>query len=65
MPADADQPETTLQTRLTREVARLREAAAALPLGEERNALTNRARHFDNALHINEWLATPGLRPPR
>ncbi|MGB6398013.1 MAG: hypothetical protein WBF73_20350 [Bradyrhizobium sp.] len=65
MPADADQPKTTLQTRLTREAARLKEAAAGLPLGEERNALTNRARHFDNALHINEWLATPGLRPPR
>jgi hypothetical protein len=65
MPADADQPKTTLQTRLTLEAARLREAAAALPLGEERDALTNRARHFDNALHINDWLATPGLQPPR
>jgi hypothetical protein len=65
MPADADQPKTTLQTRLTLEAARLREAAAALPVGEERDALTNRARHFDNALHINDWLATPGLQPPR
>jgi hypothetical protein len=65
MPTDADQPKTTLQTRLTREAARLREVAAALPLGEERNALANRARHFDNALHINAWLATPGLQPPR
>jgi len=65
MSTKADQLKTTLQTRLTREAARLKEAAAGLPLGEERNALTNRARHFDNALHINEWLATPGLRPPR
>jgi hypothetical protein len=65
MPLDADQPKTTLQTRLTLAAARLRKAAAALPLGEERNALTNKARHFDNALHINDWLATPGLQPPR
>ena len=65
MPAAANQPKTTLQTRLTREAARLKEAAAGLPPGEERDALTNRARHFDNALHINEWLAAPGLQPPR
>jgi hypothetical protein len=65
LPTEADQPETTLQIRLTLEAARLKEAAAALPVGKERNAVLNRARHFDNALHINEWLATPGLRPPR
>ena len=65
MPADADQPKTLLQIRLTLEAARLKEAAAALPDGEERNALINKARQFDNALHFNDWLAAPGLQPPR
>ena len=65
MSAKADQPKATLQTRLTREAARLKEAAAALPAGAERNALINRARQFDNALHFNDWLAAPGLQPPR
>ena len=65
MPTKADRPKTTLQTRLTREAARLKEAAAALPAGVERKALINRARQFDNALHFNDWLAAPGLQPPR
>ena len=65
MPTDADQPKTTLQIRLTREAARLKEAAAALPDGGERDAFINRARQFDNALQFNDWLAAPGLQPPR
>jgi hypothetical protein len=65
MSTKADQPKATLQTRLTREAARLKETAAALPAGAERNALINRARQFDNALHFNDWLAAPGLQPPR
>jgi hypothetical protein len=65
MPTDADQPKATLQTRLTLEAARLKEAAAALPVGVERDALINRAHQFDNASHFNDWLATPGLQPPR
>jgi hypothetical protein len=65
MSAEADQPKTILQTRLTLEAARLKEAAATFPAGEERDALISRARQYDNALHINEWLGAPGLQPPR
>ena len=65
MSTEADQPKAILQTRLTLEAAPLKEAAAAFPAGEERDALINRARQYDNALHINEWLGTPGLQPPR
>jgi hypothetical protein len=65
MPAEAGQPKTILQTRLTLEVARLKEAAAALPAGEERDAVISRARQYDNALHINGWLGTTGPQPPR
>jgi hypothetical protein len=65
MPVEANQSKTILQTRLTLEAARLKQTAAALPAGEERDALINRARQYDNALHINEWLGAPGLEPPR
>jgi hypothetical protein len=65
MAAEADQPQTILQSRLTLEAARLKQAAAAFPAGEERDALINKARQYDNALHINEWLGAPGLQPPR
>ncbi len=65
MPTDVNQPKTTLQTRLTLEAARLKQAAAAFPAGQKRDALVNKARQYDNALHINEWLGTPGLQPPR
>jgi hypothetical protein len=65
VPAEAVQPKTILQTRLTREVARLKQAAAAFPAGAQRDALINKARQYDNALHINEWLGAPGLEPPR
>jgi hypothetical protein len=65
MPADADQPKATLRTKLTLEAVRLKEAAAALPVGEERDALLNKARQYDNALHIQAWLGAPGLQPPR
>jgi hypothetical protein len=65
MPTDSDQPKTLLQIRLRLEAARLKQAAAALPVGKERDAVLNKARQFDNALHINDWLGTPGLQPPR
>jgi len=65
MPAEADQPQTILQSRLTLEAARLKQAATALPAGEERDAVINKARQYDNALRINEWLGTPGPQPPR
>jgi hypothetical protein len=65
MPADVVQPKTLLQIRLTLEAARLNKAAAALPAGEERDAVLNKARQLGIALQINDWLATPGLQPPR
>jgi hypothetical protein len=65
MPTDVDQPKSTLQARLTLEAARLKQTAAALPAGEKRDAVLNKARQYDNALYINEWLGAPGLQPAR
>jgi len=42
----------------------VREQAAKLPPGEEREAMLKRARQADTASHIHEWVGSPGLQPP-
>ena len=51
--------------RLTEEAERLRDEAEALPPGLERDVLLRKARQTDTASHINEWLSSPGLQPPK
>ena len=53
---------TTLDERLTRHADLLRAKAKAMPRIERERAL-QKARQFDIALHINDWLASPGLQP--
>ena len=50
--------------RLANEAKRLREEAEASTHGPERDALLKRARQADIASHMDEWLSSPGLRPP-
>ena len=40
-----------------------REAARKLPDGLERETLLKKARQAETAVHINEWLTSPALRP--
>jgi hypothetical protein len=54
----------SLESRLAEEAKRLREEAKLLPPGALREELIRRAGHAETASHINEWLASPGLRPP-
>ncbi|WP_291694182.1 hypothetical protein [Bradyrhizobium sp.] len=54
----------SLEARLTEEAKRLREEAELLPPGAEREELVRKARHAETASHMNEWLTSPGLRPP-
>jgi alkylhydroperoxidase family enzyme len=42
-----------------------RERAEQLALGPEREALMRKARQLETAAHINEWLGSPGLQPPK
>jgi len=39
--------------------------AEKLPHGKERDALARKARQLHTASQINEWLASPGLQPPK
>ena len=39
--------------------------AEQLPYGKEREELLHKARQLETASHVNEWLSSPGLAPPR
>jgi hypothetical protein len=54
----------TFPERLDQEVKRLRIEADKLPSGSERDQLLRRARQAETALHINDWLSSPGLQTP-
>jgi hypothetical protein len=43
---------------------RAKREAATLPPGKEREGLLRRARQLETASHINQWLSSPGLKPP-
>jgi hypothetical protein len=51
--------------RLSQEAERLREQAKTMPPGIERDELLRKARQADTAAHIDEWVSSPGLQPPR
>jgi hypothetical protein len=55
----------TFDERLAKSAAQFKEQARGMPPGREKDALMKRARQTDAAAHINEWLTSPGLRPPR
>lgn len=42
----------------------LRAEAEKLPFGSVRDGLLKQARHLDTFSKIDEWIASPGLRPP-
>jgi hypothetical protein len=49
---------------LAQEAEHLRAEAEKLPPGTERHDLERKARQAETAAHIDEWLESPGLRPP-
>lgn len=51
--------------RLAQEAERAEAEAKKLPAGVEREELLKKARQAETAMHINEWLASPGLRSLR
>jgi hypothetical protein len=54
----------SLEARLAEEAKRLREEAKLLPHGAPREELIRKARRAETASQMNEWLTSPGLRPP-
>ncbi len=57
---------TSLYERLIAFSHQARErAASSLPAGHERQDLLKKARQADTATHLNEWINSPGLQPPK
>ena len=54
----------TFQQRLAEEAHRFTEAAEKLP-PSALGLLLRRARQAETASHIDRWLTSPGLRPPK
>ena len=55
----------SLDQRLPQEAERLRKEAKGTPPGIEREKLIRRARQAETAVHLQEWLTSPGLQTPR
>ena len=54
----------SLGERLSEEANRLRAEAKLLSPGVRRDDMIRKARQAEIASHLNEWLTSPGLRPP-
>jgi hypothetical protein len=55
----------TFPDDLSQEAERWRAEAGKLRPGTERHHLEKKARQAETAAHIEEWLKSPGLQPPK
>jgi hypothetical protein len=54
----------SIEDSLADQAKRLREEAARLPPGPERNDLLHQATQAEISLRLIEWIASPDLKPP-
>jgi hypothetical protein len=55
----------SFEEHLIQAATEARAEAVALPPGRERDALIRKARQDDTAAHMNDWINSPGLKPPQ
>jgi len=55
----------TLQDRLAAWARSVRAQAEKLQPGPERDDLIRKARQADTACHLNDWVNSAGLQPPK
>jgi hypothetical protein len=55
----------SLKERLLEEARNLRDEAQLLPGGLVRDAALRKARQTEAAAHMDDWLNSQGLRPPK
>ena len=55
----------SLKERLLERAEQFREEAKLLPYGLVRDAVIKRAHQAEAAAHMNEWLNSAGLQPPK
>lgn len=58
-------PETSLKDRLKSFATEMRDKAAHLPSGAQKDALLKKVRLADVAAHLEDWANSGGLRPPK
>jgi hypothetical protein len=63
--AKRNQPKPSLDNRLALEALRLKETAKTLRHGPKKLSMLRKARQLEIAIHINEWLSSPGLQAPK
>ena len=56
--------EQQMKERLLKIAGEARRAALILPPGRQREMLLTKAQQTETAAQIDEWLSSPGLRPP-
>jgi hypothetical protein len=54
----------SLEERMAEQATKLKEQAAQLLAGAERDALLKRARIAETGAHLSDWVRSPGLQPP-
>ena len=57
--------QTTLQDRVIEWAKEVRHQATALPPGPDRDMLLKKVRQAETALHLEDWVNSPGLQPPK
>jgi hypothetical protein len=57
--------QTTLQDRISEWATDVRQQAALLPPGRERDELLKKLRHAETAKHLKDWAESPGLQSPK
>jgi hypothetical protein len=65
MQSRRSQRQTTLQDRIVAWAKQVREQAATLPPGPEREALLTKVRQAETAMHLEDWANSPGLQAPK
>ena len=55
----------TFEDKIAAEKARLEAELPSVPHGPARDALLKKIRQLETASHVNEWLTSPGLQPPK
>lgn len=55
----------SLKERLLEQAEKLREEAILLPSVADREAALKKARQIEAAAHMDDWLNSPGLQPPK
>jgi hypothetical protein len=55
----------SLEQKWREQAEAFKREADTLPYGKEREELLRMARQLETASHINEWVSSPGLSPPK